>query len=140
MLCCFEKNNLCKFLNIHLPKTSPYCNGFRPRGLFCFFFKCKMVAFSSPKKNSKLWCNWCRSPSSNAIVMAPPTSSPNVKLVLSSSPQVTQRCGLYFSISSLNSKPPNSKWDLFSSKAFVIAISFLNAKLALSLSPHLIHT
>jgi hypothetical protein len=29
---------------------------------------------------------------------------------------------------------------LFSSKAFVIAISFLNAKLALSLSPHLIHT
>ncbi len=70
------------FINIHLPKTSPYCDGFGPRTLFCFFSKHELVVglMSPPQTQiSKLWCNCNGS-----------FSSPNVKLVLFPFPQLMQ--------------------------------------------------
>jgi hypothetical protein len=70
------------FINIHLPKTSPYCDGFGSRTLFCFFSKHELVVglLSPPQTQiSKLWCSCDGS-----------FSSSNVKLVLFPFPQLMQ--------------------------------------------------
>ncbi len=85
---------------MHLPKTSPYCNGFGPRTFFHFFSKCELALWSPSfgmvdinlqtlawlRQISKLWHDWDES-----------ISSPNFKLTLYLSLQLSQSLHCFLS-------------------------------------------